>query len=99
MVLPLGRRRVGARKRRVWQLGTPPTLATPSFPSGGGALATPLSIVDLPPTPPLPSSLGAGWGALPDFSHRFHLGSRSSSGVEAVAITCSCLSTVAEHSP
>lgn len=49
--------------------------ANPPFPPGGGALATPLSFVDLlPPPPPAnlppPRSSGAGWGSPPDFSHQ-----------------------------
>lgn len=56
----LGHRRVRSLGTGEWGPGSrgdgswiTPNPATPPSPPGGGALATPLSIVDLPPTPPL----------------------------------------------
>lgn len=56
--------------------GHPPALPTLPSPPGGGALATPLSIVDLPPF--LPSLLWSRQGSPPDLSPWFQPGALDS---------------------
>lgn len=83
-VLPLGHQRVGARKPRGWQLDNPQP-RHPSLSSWGRCSGHPSQHRGLAPHSSPPSS-GAGWGVLPDFSHRFRLESRFSPDVDVLAI-------------